>query len=158
MIIRSCARAWPIGYMSRGVHYRCTGHAAADFCAAVILCSQSQWCSKFVLGQTSHVRAVVEEAMAAMNTGPSEKVLSISLADQHWLTNLPGKIFSACMKFGGSRRRDAETHGGQTDRHTDTNAKGKVNSCHFCGHAAWLQEPGFLCATQDLWARADKSS
>ena len=60
----------------------------------------------------------MEEAIAATNTGPSDKALSISLADRHWLTNLPRKIFSACMKFGGSRRRDAETHGGQTDRHT----------------------------------------
>ena len=57
--------------------------------------------------------------MAATNTGPSDKALSISLGDRHWPTNLPGKIFSACMKFGGSRRRDAETHGGQTDRQTD---------------------------------------
>ena len=64
--------------------------------------------------------------MAATNAGPSDKVLSISLADRHWLPNLPGKIFifSACMKFGGSRGRGAETHGGQADtqthRHTDT--------------------------------------
>ena len=58
--------------------------------------------------------------MAATNTGPSDKALSISLADRHWLTNLPGKIFSACMKFGGSWHRYADTHGGQTDRHTDT--------------------------------------
>ena len=59
----------------------------------------------------------MEEAIATTNTGPSDKALSISLSDRHWLTNLPGKIFSAFMKFGG---RDAETHGGQTDRHTDT--------------------------------------
>ena len=58
--------------------------------------------------------------MAATNSGPSDKALSICLADGHWLKNLPRKIFSACMKFGGSRRRDAATHGGQTDRHTDT--------------------------------------
>ena len=52
---------------------------------------------------------------------PSNKALSISLADRHWLTNLPGKIFSPCIKFGGSRRRGAETHHVQTDthRHTD---------------------------------------
>ena len=62
----------------------------------------------------------MEEGMAATNTSPSDKALSISLADRPWLTNLPGKIFSACMKFGGSPRRDAETHRGQTDRHTDT--------------------------------------
>ena len=55
-----------------------TSHAAADFCAAVILCSHSQWCSKFVLGQTVIVRTVVEEAMAATNSGPSDKALSIS--------------------------------------------------------------------------------
>ena len=56
--------------------------------------------------------------MAATKSGPSDKALSISLADRHWLTNLPGKIFSACMKFGGSRRRDADTPGGQTDTQT----------------------------------------
>ena len=62
--------------------------------------------------------------MAAMNTGPSDKALSISLSDRHWLTNLPGKIFSACMKFGSSRLGDAETHGGQTDRQTDRTGLG----------------------------------
>ena len=53
-----CARAWPSGYMSHEIAM-CTagtGHAAADFCAAVILCSRLQWCSKFILDQ-----AVVEE-------------------------------------------------------------------------------------------------
>ena len=61
--------------------------------------------------------------MATTNLGPSDKALSISLADRQWLTTLPGKIFSACMKFGGSRRRDAENAwrpNGQTHRHTDT--------------------------------------
>ena len=53
-------------------------------------------------------------------SGSSDKALSIGLADRHWLKNLPENIFSACMKFGGSRHRDAETHGGQTDTHTDT--------------------------------------
>ena len=103
-----------------------TGHAAADFCAAVILCSRSQWCSKFVLGQTV-TRAVVEEATAATNSGPPDKPLSISPADRHWLKNLPWKIFSACMKFGGSQRRDAETQSGQTDRHTDRHR----HTCNF---------------------------
>ena len=82
-----------------------TGHAAADFCAAMILCSRSQWCSKFVLG---HVRAAVEEAMAATNTGPSNKALSIRLADRLWLKNLSQKIFSACVKFGGNRCRNRQ--------------------------------------------------
>ena len=54
--------------------------------------------------------------------------LPISLADRHWLNYLPGKIFSACMKFGGSRRRDAERHGGQTDRHTDTQAQAQTQT------------------------------
>ena len=45
-----------------------TSSAAADFCAAVILCSHSPWCRKFVLGQT-----VVQEAMAVTNSGPSDK-------------------------------------------------------------------------------------
>ena len=60
------------------------------------------------------------EAMAATNTGPSGKVLSISLADRHWLTNLPGKIFSACIKFGGNRFTDVETHRFYTHTHIHT--------------------------------------
>ena len=70
----------------------CTGTSsvAAEFCAAVILCSHSQWCGKFVLGQT-----VMLEAMAATNSGPSNKALLISLADRHWLKNLSRQIFSA---------------------------------------------------------------
>ena len=36
-------------------------------------------------------------------------------------------------------------------------SKSKVYGYHL-GHTAWLPEPGFLCATQDHWARADKSS
>ena len=41
---------------------------------------------------------------------------------------------------------------------TDSGKKSKVHGCGLRGHAAGLQEPGFLCALQDLWARADKSS
>ena len=61
--------------------------------------------------------------MAATNTGPSDKDLSISLADRHWLTNLPWKIFSACMKFGGAEMQKcmaAKQTDTQTHRHTQT--------------------------------------
>ena len=35
--------------------------------------------------------------------------LPISLADRNGLKNLPRKIFSACVKFGGNPCRDVET-------------------------------------------------
>ena len=59
----------------------------------------------FVLGQTVMISSgarshggyeqrpfVVQEAMAATNSGPSDKVLSIIPADQHWLKSLPRPI------------------------------------------------------------------
>ena len=48
--------------------------------------------------------------------------LSISLADQNGLKNLPRQIFSACMKFGGNPCRDVKTLAlyTHTYTHTDT--------------------------------------
>ena len=57
--------------------------------------------------------------MAATNSGLSDKAVSISLADRHWLKNLPRKIFSACMKFGGNQCEDVEACRCKTDRQTD---------------------------------------
>ena len=54
--------------------------------------------------------AVVQEAMAATNSGPSDKALPLSLADRNWFKNLPWQIFSVRMKFGGNRCRDVGTH------------------------------------------------
>ena len=67
-----------------------TGSAAAKFCAAVILCLDSQWCRKFVLGQTSCL-AIMQEAVAAMNSLPFDKTLRISLAVNIGLETFPGK-------------------------------------------------------------------
>ena len=109
-----------------------TGPAAADFHAAVILCSLSQRCSKFVLGETVMFEQLWKKPWRLRTAAlPIRKALSISLADRHWLTNLPGKIFSAFMKFGGIGARmskriafkqtDTQTHTDtdtQTHRHT----------------------------------------
>ena len=46
----------------------CTGSAATEFYADVILCSHSQWCRTFVLRQT-----VVQEAMTTTKSSPSDK-------------------------------------------------------------------------------------
>ena len=46
--------------------------------------------------------------------------LPISLADQNGLKNLPRQIFSVCIKFGGNRFRDVETHCFYTHTHTHT--------------------------------------
>ena len=46
---------------------------------------------------------VEQEAMAAMWKAAIGKVaLPVGLTDRNWLKNLPWKIFSVCMKFGGN--------------------------------------------------------
>ena len=46
--------------------------------------------------------------------------LRISLAGRNVLKNLPRKIFSACVKFGGNPCRDVDTLGFYTHTHTHT--------------------------------------
>ena len=102
------------------MHY-CFGSAAAEFCAAVILCSHSARCGVESLCLAKRSCLAVQEAMVATNSGPSDKALPISLADRNWLKDLPRQIFSACMKFGGNRCRDVKTHFViETHRHTQT--------------------------------------
>ena len=102
----------PSDHMSRGIAVCTTvpGSAAAKFCRVVILCSHWLCCIESLCLAKWLCLAVVQEAMAAMKSSPSDKALSISLADRHWLKNLPRKIFSACMKFGGNRCKDVEAH------------------------------------------------
>ena len=60
---------------------------------------------------------------------PFRKVtLPVSLADGNQLKNIPWKIFSACMKFGGSRCRDVETHSGQTDTRTHIHTHARTHA------------------------------
>ena len=61
-----------------------TGSAAAECRAAAILCSRAEWCRKFV----------------------QKAAVPISLADQIWLKNLPGK--SPCVKFGSNPCRNGQ--------------------------------------------------
>ena len=49
--------------------------------------------------------------------------LRISPADRNVLKNLPRKIFSVCVKFGGNLCRDVDTLGFYTQTHTHTQMK-----------------------------------
>ena len=99
-----------------------TGTAAADFCAVleVIFCSRSEWCTKFVFGQTVVLRSRAR-SHGGYEEWPSDRALSISVADRHCLNNLPRKIFSAFMKLGGNRCKDVEAPRFETDTHTYMN-------------------------------------